>query len=86
MLSFNKSPEGCTSFWSWTDPLEIWLRADKQTSWLRADESGRIGEWRVRSASHATWPAVALSVQGNIVPDFPLINKSFSLCYACTDK
>jgi Ni,Fe-hydrogenase III large subunit/Ni,Fe-hydrogenase III component G len=54
--------------------------------WLRADERGAIGEWRVRSASHAIWPAVALAVPGNIVPDFPLINKSFNLCYACTDK
>lgn len=54
--------------------------------WLRADARGRIGDWRVRSASHAAWPALALSVPGNIVPDFPLINKSFNLCYACTDK
>ena len=54
--------------------------------WLRADARGAIGEWRVRSASHAIWPAVALAVPGNIVPDFPLINKSFNLCYACTDK
>ena len=54
--------------------------------WLRADERGSIREWRVRSASHAIWPALALAVPGNIVPDFPLINKSFNLCYACTDK
>ena len=54
--------------------------------WLRADARGTIGEWRVRSATHAIWPAVALAVPGNIVPDFPLINKSFNLCYACTDK
>jgi len=25
-------------------------------------------------------------VPGNLVPDFPLINKSFELCYACTDR
>ena len=54
--------------------------------WLRCDARGRIGDWRVRSASHAIWPAMALAVPGNIVPDFPLINKSFNLCYACTDK
>ena len=30
--------------------------------------------------------AVAQAVPGNIVPDFPLINKSFNLCYACCDK
>ncbi|MFN8587512.1 MAG: NADH-quinone oxidoreductase subunit C [Candidatus Eisenbacteria bacterium] len=54
--------------------------------WLRVDERGLVGEWRVRSASHAIWPALAMTVPGNIVPDFPLINKSFNLCYACTDK
>ncbi|HAH97565.1 MAG TPA: hypothetical protein DDX03_09995 [Firmicutes bacterium] len=33
-----------------------------------------------------SWPAVALAVPGNIVPDFPIINKSFELCYACLDR
>jgi Ni,Fe-hydrogenase III large subunit len=23
---------------------------------------------------------------GNLLPDFPLINKSFELCYACADR
>ena len=54
--------------------------------WLRIGSDGQIGDWRVRSASHAIWPAVAMAVPGNIVPDFPLIDKSFNLCYACTDK
>lgn len=54
--------------------------------WLRLGPDGRIADWRVRSASHALWPALAQAVPGNIVPDFPLINKSFNLCYACTDK
>jgi len=54
--------------------------------WLHLAPDGRIADWRVRSASHALWPALAQSVPGNIVPDFPLINKSFNLCYACCDK
>jgi Ni,Fe-hydrogenase III large subunit len=54
--------------------------------WLRLGRNGTIADWRVRSASHALWPAVAQTVPGNIVPDFPLINKSFNLCYACCDK
>jgi Ni,Fe-hydrogenase III large subunit/Ni,Fe-hydrogenase III component G len=54
--------------------------------WLRLGPNGTIADWRVRSASHALWPAVAQTVPGNIVPDFPLINKSFNLCYACCDK
>lgn len=47
---------------------------------------GTIRRWFVRSASYTNWPAVALAVPGNIVPDFPLINKSFELCYACLDR
>lgn len=54
--------------------------------WLRLGPAGTIADWRVRSASHALWPALAQAVPGNIVPDFPLINKSFNLCYACCDK
>ncbi len=54
--------------------------------WLRVGPDGRVADWRVRSASHALWPALAQAVPGNIVPDFPLINKSFNLCYACCDK
>lgn len=54
--------------------------------WLRAGEDGVIDRLRLRSASFANWPVVAASVPGNLVPDFPLINKSFELCYACTDR
>jgi Ni,Fe-hydrogenase III large subunit len=32
------------------------------------------------------WPAVAVAMPGDIVPDFPLVNKSFNLCYACVDR
>jgi Ni,Fe-hydrogenase III large subunit len=41
---------------------------------------------RIRSASYANWPLVPRAVAENIVPDFPLINKSFELCYACCDR
>jgi Ni,Fe-hydrogenase III large subunit len=54
--------------------------------WLRAGADGTIDRLRLRSASFANWPVVAASVAGNLVPDFPLINKSFELCYACTDR
>lgn len=54
--------------------------------WLMLDEEGKIYRCRVRSASYANWPAVPLTVPGNIVPDFPLINKSFELCYSCCDR
>jgi Ni,Fe-hydrogenase III large subunit/Ni,Fe-hydrogenase III component G len=54
--------------------------------WLRSDAAGRIDRYHLRSASYANWPAVAIAAQGAIVPDFPLVNKSFELCYSCTDR
>ena len=35
--------------------------------------------------SWQNWPALEHAVIGNIVPDFPLINKSFNLSYAGAD-
>jgi Ni,Fe-hydrogenase III large subunit len=54
--------------------------------WLMAGLNGRIDRLHLRSASFANWPVLASVVPGNLVPDFPLINKSFELCYACTDR
>jgi len=54
--------------------------------WLMAGIGGTVERVHLRSASFANWPVVAAVVPGNLVPDFPLINKSFELCYACTDR
>ncbi len=54
--------------------------------WVRSGPRGSIDRYRVRSASSCNWPVVALSVPGNMVPDFPVINKSFELCYSCLDR
>jgi len=47
---------------------------------------GKVRRLRLRTSSYANWPAVAAAVTGNLLPDFPLINKSFELCYACVDR
>ena len=54
--------------------------------WLRSDGAGKVDRYHLRSASYANWSAVSLAAQSAIVPDFPLVNKSFELCYACTDR
>ena len=54
--------------------------------WLMLDGEGRVYRLRIRSAAYANWPLVARAARGNLVPDFPLINKSFELCYACCDR
>jgi Ni,Fe-hydrogenase III large subunit len=54
--------------------------------WLRTDANGRVDRYHLRSPSYHNWPAVALAAGTAIVPDFPLVNKSFELCYSCTDR
>jgi Ni,Fe-hydrogenase III large subunit len=54
--------------------------------WLRTDAAGRVDRYHLRSPSYHNWPAVALAAETAIVPDFPLVNKSFELCYSCTDR
>jgi Ni,Fe-hydrogenase III large subunit len=41
---------------------------------------------RLRTGSYTNWPSVAHAATDNLLPDFPLINKSFELCYACADR
>jgi Ni,Fe-hydrogenase III large subunit len=47
---------------------------------------GTLERLRLRTGSYANWPVVAHAAAGNLLPDFPLINKSFELCYACADR
>ena len=52
---------------------------------LEAD-GARLSRLHLRTGSCANWPVLARVVPGNLMPDFPLINKSFELCYACADR
>jgi Ni,Fe-hydrogenase III large subunit len=46
----------------------------------------RVARLHLRTGSYANWPALAHATAGALLPDFPLINKSFELCYACVDR
>ena len=59
--------------------------------WVMLDEESKIFRYHIRSASYVNWRGVVQATIGqgslrNIVPDGPLVNKSFNLCYACVDK
>jgi len=56
------------------------------TSCIVERTGGRVARLRLRTGSYANWPAVAHAAADNLLPDFPLINKSFELCYACADR
>jgi Ni,Fe-hydrogenase III large subunit/Ni,Fe-hydrogenase III component G len=52
---------------------------------IEAGEGGRIRRAHAHDPSWQNWPVVEHAIMGNIVPDFPLINKSFNLAYSGTD-
>lgn len=54
--------------------------------WLMFGKNNTIFRCFVRSASYANWPVVPGCVSKDIIADFPLVNKSFELCYACIDR
>ena len=49
-------------------------------------DGDRLTRVHLRTGSYANWPVVAFAAVGSMLPDFPLINKSFELCYACADR
>jgi Ni,Fe-hydrogenase III large subunit/Ni,Fe-hydrogenase III component G len=54
--------------------------------WIRTGPDNRIERCKIKDPSLNNWPALVEAVQGNIVPDFPVINKSFNLSYSGTDR
>jgi Ni,Fe-hydrogenase III large subunit/Ni,Fe-hydrogenase III component G len=52
---------------------------------LEAGEAGMIRRCHAHDPSWQNWPLLEHAVMGNIVPDFPLINKSFNLSYSGGD-
>ena len=52
---------------------------------LELDADGSIRRCHCHDPSWQNWPVLEHAVIGNIVPDFPLINKSFNLSYSGHD-
>jgi Ni,Fe-hydrogenase III large subunit/Ni,Fe-hydrogenase III component G len=52
---------------------------------IEAGEGGRIRRAHAHDPSWQNWPVLEHAIMGNIVPDFPLINKSFNLSYSGAD-
>ncbi|MFH1074786.1 MAG: NADH-quinone oxidoreductase subunit C [Candidatus Firestonebacteria bacterium] len=49
--------------------------------WVKLDKEGKVERCKIVDASFNNWQGLSYSVLGNIVPDFPLCNKSFDLSY-----
>jgi Ni,Fe-hydrogenase III large subunit len=53
--------------------------------WLRLDDDQRIARCHLRDPSWFQWPLLEAAIEGNIVADFPLCNKSFNCAYSGHD-
>ena len=54
--------------------------------WIRAAGGHRLARCKIKDPSLQNWPALSEAILGNIVPDFPVVNKSFNLSYSGTDR
>jgi Ni,Fe-hydrogenase III large subunit/Ni,Fe-hydrogenase III component G len=52
---------------------------------VRIGADGKLDRVHPHDPSWQNWPLVEVGILGNIVPDFPLINKSFNLSYSGPD-
>jgi Ni,Fe-hydrogenase III large subunit/Ni,Fe-hydrogenase III component G len=65
---------GCVE--AWRGPVMVWARINKE---------GRIERAKIVDPSFHNWEALSFAALGNIVPDFPVCNKSFDLSYSGND-
>ena len=53
--------------------------------WVRVGKSGKIERSYLRDPSWFQWPLLEAAIEGNIIADFPLCNKSFNCSYSGVD-
>jgi Ni,Fe-hydrogenase III large subunit len=53
--------------------------------WVRLDPDGKVVRCHLRDPSWFQWPLLEAVIEGNIVADFPLCNKSFNCSYSGHD-
>ncbi|HWA47351.1 MAG TPA: hydrogenase expression protein HypE [Dongiaceae bacterium] len=53
--------------------------------WVRLDADGHVARCHLRDPSWFQWPLLEAVIEGNIVADFPLCNKSFNCSYSGHD-
>jgi Ni,Fe-hydrogenase III large subunit len=54
-------------------------------AWIRIDADGRVDRCHLRDPSWFQWPLLEAAIEGNIVADFPICNKSFNCSYSGHD-
>lgn len=78
------APDGATADTSEGLALVEGFRGDI-LAWVRLDKAGRVARCHLRDPSWFQWPLLEAAIEGNIVADFPLCNKSFNCSYSGHD-
>jgi Ni,Fe-hydrogenase III large subunit len=73
--SSNEPSEGAALVEGFRGDIYVWMRV----------ASGRIEHCHLRDPSWFQWPLLEAAIEGSIVADFPLCNKSFNCSYAGHD-
>lgn len=76
LRKLDRNLQGCGRVEGWRGPVLVFLQAS---------EDGHIRRCHPHDPSWQNWPVVEHAIIGNIVADFPLINKSFNLSYSGVD-
>lgn len=53
--------------------------------WVALDAKGKLARCHMRDPSWFQWPLLEAAIEGNIIADFPLCNKSFNCSYSGHD-
>lgn len=53
--------------------------------WVTLDAKGKLARCHMRDPSWFQWPLLEAAIEGNIIADFPLCNKSFNCSYSGPD-
>ena len=53
--------------------------------WVRLSADGGVERCHLRDPSWFQWPLLEAAIEGNIVADFPICNKSFNCSYSGHD-
>ncbi len=54
--------------------------------WIHTAPGNRLARCKIKDPSLQTWPAQTEAILCNIIPEFPVVNKSFNLSYSGTDR
>lgn len=75
-VAFAAEPEGAALVEGFRGDIFFWVRISPQ---------GKVAACHFRDPSWFQWPLLEAAVEGNIVADFPLCNKSFNCAYSGHD-